>query len=84
MILSLKQSIALNVKFTLTSVVLISWWCLGCVFVTTDKGMDFRVCTAGIRWILGFAQLELASVPEKLSLTNFCFCDCPHRMDKMP
>ncbi len=48
---------------------------LGCVFVTTDKGTDFRVCKAGIWHILGFAQLELASVPEKLSVNNFCFCD---------
>jgi hypothetical protein len=48
---------------------------LGCVFVTMDNGTDFKVCTAGIRWILGFARLELASVPEKLSVTNFCFCD---------
>jgi hypothetical protein len=30
---------------------------------------------AEIRWILGFARLELASVSEKLSITNFCFCD---------
>jgi hypothetical protein len=40
-----------------------------------DNGMDFRVCTAGIQPILGFARLELASVPEKISVTNFCFCD---------
>jgi hypothetical protein len=25
--------------------------------------------------ILGFAQLELASVPEKTSVVNSCFCD---------
>ncbi len=43
--------------------------------MTTDNGTDFRVRTAGIQRILGFAQLELASVPEKLSVTNFCFCD---------
>jgi hypothetical protein len=30
---------------------------------------------AGIQWILGFAWLELASVPEKLFVTNFCFYD---------
>jgi hypothetical protein len=44
------------------------------VIVTTDNGTD-RVCTAGIRWILGFTRLELASVHEILSVTNFCFCD---------
>ena len=43
--------------------------------MTTDNGTDFRVRTAGIQQILGFAWLELASVPEKLSVTNFCFCD---------
>ncbi len=43
--------------------------------MTTDYWTDFRVRTAGIQWILGFARLELASVPEKLSVTNFCFCD---------
>jgi hypothetical protein len=43
--------------------------------MTTDNGMDFRVCTAGIRWILGFTRLELVSVPKKLFVTNFCFCD---------
>jgi hypothetical protein len=43
--------------------------------VTTDNGTDFGVCTAGIGWILRFAQLELTSVPEKLFVTNFGFCD---------
>ncbi len=43
--------------------------------MTTDNGTDFRVRTAGIQQILGFPWLELASVPEKLSVTNFCFCD---------
>jgi hypothetical protein len=40
-----------------------------------DNGTDFRVCMAEIQWILGYAWLELANVPEKLSITNFCVCD---------
>jgi hypothetical protein len=47
--------------------------------------VDFRVRTAGIRWILGLALLELASVPEKLSITIFfVMTDWPRGMDKMP
>jgi hypothetical protein len=33
--------------------------------------------------MVGYSKLEFASVPEKLSVANFCFCDDGFASDKL-